>query len=45
MSASGVYHTPWWKFWRPQSGVIGGLIMGAVVLAVIRAVIWLAVRA
>lgn len=24
----------WWQFWRPQSGIVGGLILAAIALAV-----------
>lgn len=23
--------TPWWKFWNPQSGAIGGMITGLII--------------
>lgn len=22
--------TPWWQFWNPQSGILGGLIFGVI---------------
>ena len=28
-------NTPWWKFWNPGSGVIGGLIAGVLVGALL----------
>jgi hypothetical protein len=30
----GCYHTPWYRFWRPASGFFGGLISGAVLIAI-----------
>lgn len=26
---------PFWKFWNPMSGLFGGLLFGAVILAVV----------
>jgi hypothetical protein len=30
----------WWQFWMPQSGLIGGLINGAVIVAATFAIFW-----
>jgi hypothetical protein len=27
---------PWWHFWNPQSGIIGGIIFGLVLCALYR---------
>jgi len=37
----GLQHAdvPWWQFWRPGSGLIGGLIFGFVLAAVVMVVL------
>lgn len=30
---------PWWKCWRPQSGLIGGLFAGAIVVTSLEALL------
>ena len=34
--------TPWWKFWEPTSGAIGGLIYGMILNGIIFAIARLA---
>ena len=31
---------PWWQFWDPTSGFRGGLLMGAVILAITFVACW-----
>ena len=30
---------PWYKFWKPESGMIGGLIFGSVITTITAAVV------
>ena len=32
---------PYWKFWKPQSGFIGGLLFGAILLCLLEIMVWL----
>jgi len=34
----------WWQFWRPQSGLPGGLILGTGIYLVLRVVFWVVLR-
>ncbi len=28
------HNQPIWKFWHPESGILGGLVCGAIILAI-----------
>jgi hypothetical protein len=37
----GTDEAPWYEFWKPQSGVLGGFIMAAAVFDVWAILVWL----
>lgn len=43
MIRHSINDVPWWQFWRPRSGAIGGALFG-VVVAVVISVILLGLR-
>lgn len=39
MNDDDIYHVPWWRFWIPASGVVGGFIAGIVGMVAVSAII------